>query len=88
MPVEPRGPAVCNGSKETGGKGEMIKAPIGLQDLRRSLWPHSGYCFAAICQGEGGTALAFLGVIRPRVQDEDFVGSLRNGEKERWGSRY
>src|SRR6202011_2791888 len=33
-----RGPAVCNGSNKKGGKGEMIKAPISLQDLRRSLY--------------------------------------------------
>src|SRR5260370_4215808 len=38
MSVERRGPAVCNGSNKTGGKGEMIKAPISLQDLRRSLY--------------------------------------------------
>src|ERR1700730_507794 len=38
MPVERRGPAVCNGSNKTGGKGEMKKAPISLQDLRRSLY--------------------------------------------------
>src|SRR5436853_4613674 len=38
MSVEPRGPAVCSGSNNTGGKGEMTKAPISLQDLRRSLY--------------------------------------------------
>ena len=38
MPVEPRSPAVCNGSNKMGGKGEMTKAPISLQDLRRSLY--------------------------------------------------
>src|SRR5579872_2518028 len=38
MSVEQRGPAVCNGSNKTGGKGEMTKAPISLQDLRRSLY--------------------------------------------------
>src|SRR5208283_3274974 len=38
MSVERRGPAVCNGSNETEGKGEMTKAPISLQDLRRSLY--------------------------------------------------
>src|ERR1022692_4956297 len=37
MSVERRGPAVCNGSNKTEGKGEMTKAPISLQDLRRSL---------------------------------------------------
>ena len=38
MSVERRGPVVCNGSNKTEGKGEMTKAPIGLQDLRRSLY--------------------------------------------------
>ena len=38
MPVERRGPAVCNSSNNTGGKGEMTKTPISLQDLRRSLY--------------------------------------------------
>jgi hypothetical protein len=35
----------------------------------------------SICQGEGRTALAFLGTIRPRLQDGDFAGSLPDGEK-------
>jgi len=38
MFAEQRGPAVCNGSNKKGGKGEMTKAPISLQDLRRSLY--------------------------------------------------
>src|ERR1700692_3105028 len=38
MSVERRGPAVCNGSNKKGGKGEMTKAPVSLQDLRRSLY--------------------------------------------------
>src|SRR5438270_12503881 len=38
MSVERRGAAVCNGSNNKGGKGEMTKAPIRLQDLRRSLY--------------------------------------------------
>ena len=38
MSVEPRDPAVCIGSNKKGGKGEMTKAPISLQDLRRSLY--------------------------------------------------
>jgi RNA-directed DNA polymerase len=38
MSVERRVPAVCNGSNKKGGKGEMTKAPISLQDLRRSLY--------------------------------------------------
>ena len=36
--MERRGPAVCNGSNKMEGKGEMTKAPISLQDLRRSLY--------------------------------------------------
>jgi RNA-directed DNA polymerase len=38
MAVEPRGPAVGNDSDKKEGKGELIKAPISLQDLRRSLY--------------------------------------------------
>src|ERR1700687_907752 len=38
MSVERRGPAVCNGSNKTRDRGEMTKAPISLQDLRRSLY--------------------------------------------------
>src|ERR1039457_3371173 len=38
MSVERRGPAVCHDSNKMGGKGEMTKAPISLQDLRRSLY--------------------------------------------------
>jgi hypothetical protein len=38
MSVERRSPAVCNGSNNKGGKGEMTKTPISLQDLRRSLY--------------------------------------------------
>src|SRR5437868_6219803 len=38
MPGERRGPAVCNGSNNMGGKGGMTKTPIRLQDLRRSLY--------------------------------------------------
>src|SRR5947209_868095 len=38
MSVERRGPAVCNGFNDKGGKGEMTKTPISLQDLRRSLY--------------------------------------------------
>ncbi len=38
MPGERRSPAAGNGSNNMEGKGEMTKAPIGLQDLRRSLY--------------------------------------------------
>lgn len=38
MSGERRDPAVCNGFNNTGGKGEMTKTPISLQDLRRSLY--------------------------------------------------
>ena len=33
-----KSPAVCTGSNNMGGKGEMTKAPSSLQDLRRSLY--------------------------------------------------
>ena len=38
MSVEQRDPAVCDGSNNMGGKGEMTKAPDSLQDLRRNLY--------------------------------------------------
>src|SRR5215210_4114535 len=38
MPVERRRPAVGSASDARGGKGEMTKAPVGLQDLRRKLY--------------------------------------------------
>lgn len=36
--MEPRDPAVCNSSDETEGRGEMTKAPVSLQDLRRRIY--------------------------------------------------
>jgi RNA-directed DNA polymerase len=38
MSVERRSSAVCNSSNKKGGKGEMTKAPVSLQDLRRNLY--------------------------------------------------
>src|SRR5467141_2977007 len=38
MAVEQRSPAVCNDSNKKEGKGGMIKTPIRLQDLRRSIY--------------------------------------------------
>ncbi len=38
MPGEQRGPAVGNSSNKKGGKGEMIKTSINLQDLRRRIY--------------------------------------------------
>jgi hypothetical protein len=38
MAVERRGPTVGNDANETEGKGEMIKTPSSLQDLRKSLY--------------------------------------------------
>ena len=36
--MEPRGPAVGNSSIKKEGRGEMKKAPISLQDLRRRIY--------------------------------------------------
>jgi len=36
--MEQRGPAMSNSSIETGGRDEMIKASISLQDLRRKIY--------------------------------------------------
>jgi RNA-directed DNA polymerase len=38
MPVERRGPTVCNVLDNMGGKDEMTKTSISLQDLRRGLY--------------------------------------------------
>src|SRR3954469_1795833 len=38
MSVEQRDPAVCGGSNNMGGRGQMTKAPISLQDLSRNLY--------------------------------------------------
>src|SRR5438270_12818570 len=38
MSVERRGPAICNASDIGGGKDEMTKASIDLQDLRRKIY--------------------------------------------------
>jgi RNA-directed DNA polymerase len=38
MPAERSGPAVSDSSGNMGGKGEMIKAPDNLQDLRRKIY--------------------------------------------------
>lgn len=36
--MERRNPAVRNSSNNTGGRGEMIKTPVNLQDLRRKIY--------------------------------------------------
>ena len=36
--MEQRGPAAHDSFDNTGGRGEMIKAPISLQDLRRRIY--------------------------------------------------
>src|ERR1700756_2322003 len=64
-PVEPRDPAVCSGSNNTGGKGENDK------DTRQFARPEK----EPIRQGEGGTSLAFLGAVRPYLQDGNASGS-------------
>jgi hypothetical protein len=38
MPAERSGPAVSDSSGNMGGKGEMIKTPDDLQDLRRKIY--------------------------------------------------
>src|SRR5213079_158555 len=38
MPAERGNPAVCSGSNNMGGKGDMTKTPSSLQDLSKSLY--------------------------------------------------
>jgi len=60
----------------------MTTAPISLQDLRRSLY----------VKAKAETVLAFLGTIRPRLQDGDLAEAYQmarsnNGAPELTGSR-
>ena len=70
--MERSDPAVCAGSNNKEGKGEMTKTPISLQDLRRSLY----------VKAKAEPTWRFLGTVRPRLQDGDASGSLPDGEKQ------
>ena len=60
MPAERSGPAVSDSSGNMGGKGEMIKAPDDLQDLRRKIYakakaePHWRFwgLYVHVCKSE------------------------------------
>ena len=60
MPVERRGLTAHDDFDNMGGRGEMIKAPIDLQDLRRRLYvkakAEASWCFssAEASAGNGG----------------------------------
>src|SRR6202008_303443 len=77
MSAERRGPAICNVSNIGEGKDEMIKASIDLQDLRRRIY----------VKAKAEPSLAFLGSIRPRLQDGDPARSVCDGQTKRWGPR-
>ena len=57
MSVERGGPAVCNSSDAKGGKGEMTKAPVILQDLRRKIYVKAK---AEVSVGTGGIGAGFM----------------------------
>jgi hypothetical protein len=44
MSAERREPAVCSFSSPQGGKDEMTKASVNLQDLRRRIYVKSQMC--------------------------------------------
>src|ERR1700748_2038396 len=75
MSVERRGPAILQCLQRKEGKDAMTKASIDLQDLRRRLY----------VKAKAGTVLAFLGSIRPRLQDGDPARSVCDGQTKRWG---
>ncbi len=59
--MEPRGPAVHEFFAKMGGRGEMIKAPIDLQDLRRRIYAKAkaepSWRFGAVASaGSGGVS--------------------------------
>ena len=57
MSAEPRGLAAHNVGINKGGRGEMIKTPISLQDLRRRLY----------IKAKAETGLALLGFVCSRL---------------------
>ena len=56
--MEASGPAVCNDFDNTGGRGEMRKAPIKLRDLRRRIY----------MKAKAELEWRFLGSVRTRKQ--------------------
>ena len=64
--MEPRGPAVHEFFAKMGGRGEMIKAPIDLQDLRRRIYAKAkaepSWRFGAVASaGSGGVGAGLYG---------------------------
>src|SRR4030088_3717537 len=76
MSAERRGPAVCNGSNKKGGKGEMTKAPISLQDLKRSLY----------VKAKAEPSWRFWGLYVHVCKIETLRAAYEDGQKERWGT--
>ena len=64
--MERRDLTVHNDFDNTGGRGEMIKAPIGLQDLRRRLYvkakaePSWRFSSAEASAGNGGVGGGYM----------------------------
>ena len=60
MPVERRDPTVCSSSDNMEGRGDMTKAPMSLQDLRRRIYVQAqaapSWCVwgldVQVCKGE------------------------------------
>ena len=75
MSAEQRGPSVCNFSINQEGKDEMTKASVNLQDLRKRIYVKAKR-----------ETLAFLGIVRPCLQDRDATRGVCAGQTERWGS--
>jgi hypothetical protein len=65
MPGERRNPAVNDLPTTWGGKGEMIKAPIRLQDLRRKIYlkgkaDNARWVYPVASVGTGGVKAWFF----------------------------
>ena len=64
--MEPRGPAVHEFFANMGGRGEMIKTPMSLQDLRRRIYAKAkaepSWRFGAVASaGSGGVGAGLYG---------------------------
>ena len=80
MPGEQRGPAVGNSSNKMGGRGEMTKASINLQDLRRRIYVKAK-ADSAGTDGVGSGCTKRSTVLPGTESAASLIGRITLGEK-------
>ena len=75
--MEGSGPADCNDFDNTGGRGEMRKAPIELRDLRRRIY----------VKAKAEPEWRFWGLFVHVSKLETLTRSIRAGQEEQRESR-